>query len=301
MSNDFRADVHRRITEQIATAIDKGAGEWRMPWHSTSDKPLSRPVNAETGEPYHGVNVVALWAEANQKGFDSRTWGTYRQWSALGGEIRSAERPSTVVFWLFDQVRENSRSVRKCVLARGYHVFNGDQVTGHRSPTPPNDPPRVRPIARAERFFDATGSMIFNFGDEACYVTDGDYIQMPPLEAFPDAATYYSTLAHEIIHWTGAEDRLSRRTSVRFGDDAYALEELTAELGAAFLCADLELSNTPRPDHAQYAAIWTKALQNDPQSIFTAAARAQKAVEYLHGLQPSLPLSFQRPSHGLSR
>jgi len=110
-------------------------------------------------------------------------------------------------------------------------------------------------------------------------------VQMPPFEAFRDACSYYATLLHELTHWTGHQARLVRSLRNRFGDEAYAAEELIAELGAAFLCADLGIALEPRDDHASYLATWLKVLRSDSRAIFTAAAHAQRAADFLHALQ----------------
>jgi antirestriction protein ArdC len=124
-------------------------------------------------------------------------------------------------------------------------------------------------------------------GNRAFYTTAGDYIQMPEFGQFDEPHGYYATLAHEHVHWTGAAHRCAREFGKRFGDEAYAFEELVAELGAAFLCADLALSNEPRRDHAAYIASWLRVLQNDKRAIFTAASKAQGAADYLAALQTS--------------
>ena len=108
---------------------------------------------------------------------------------------------------------------------------------------------------------------------------------MPQFEAFRDRVAYYATLGHETIHWSGGPKRLNRDLSGRFGDESYAAEELVAELGAAFLCADLALTNEPRPDHAAYVSSWIKVLKRDKRAIFTAASKAQTATDWMHGLQ----------------
>jgi antirestriction protein ArdC len=141
-------------------------------------------------------------------------------------------------------------------------------------------------VAHAEGFFTATGADIRHGGSSAYYTPSRDYIQMPAFEAFRDAQSYYSTLAHECCHWTRHPSRLDRDMGrKRFGDEGYAREELVAELGAAFLCADLGLELEDRADHAAYISSWLEVLRNDKRAIFTAAAHAQRAADYLHALQ----------------
>jgi antirestriction protein ArdC len=146
----------------------------------------------------------------------------------------------------------------------------------------------LKRIERAEAFFAATRADIRHGGDRAYYASVSDHIQMPPFEAFRDAESYYATVAHEGTHWTKAPKRLAREFGrKRWGDEGYAMEELVAELGAAFLCADLELTPELRADHASYLDNWLRVLKGDKRAIFTAASHAQRAADFLHGLQPN--------------
>jgi antirestriction protein ArdC len=172
------------------------------------------------------------------------------------------------------------------VLARGYSVFNVAQVDGYNPPKVPELSAGER-IEQAEGFFSALGADIRHGGDRAYFCPDTDHIQMPLFEVFKDPAAYYAVLAHEATHWSGAKHRLNRQLEGRFHEQAYAAEELVAELGAAFLCADLGLANEPRPDHAAYVATWIKVLKNDRRAIFTAASRAQEAVDWMREHQVS--------------
>lgn len=144
-------------------------------------------------------------------------------------------------------------------------------------------------IAAAERFFVSSGATVRHGGNRAFYTPTGDFIQMPQFAQFVDAKSYYSVLAHEHTHWTGAKERLDRVFGARFGDAAYAFEELVAELGAAFLCAGLGLENEPRADHASYVASWLRTLKNDKKAIFKAASKAQAAADYLQSLSGARP------------
>ena len=162
------------------------------------------------------------------------------------------------------------------------------QVDGYEvPPTPPR--PEIQRVQHAEQFFGALGAEIKHGGNRAFYQPATDTIQLPNFESFRDAVSYYGVMAHEITHWTGAKTRLDRDLSGRFGNEAYAAEELVAELGAAFLSADLGLTNEPRQDNAAYIATWLKVLKDDKRAIFTAAAKAQQAADYAHGLQSPEP------------
>ena len=286
-----RADIYRRVTDSIVASIEAGAGAWRMPWHSGADgaAPLL-PVNLATGRTYRGVNTVVLWASGQARSYGSAVWGTYRQWQERGAQVRKGEQASPVVFWkAMDRAgaeagpeeQEDARGSRRFV-ARGYSVFNADQVDGFEQPAPVRLPEAQR-IERAEMFFDGVGVVVRHGGNRAFYRPVQDCIQMPPFAAFADALSYYAVLAHEVTHWTAHASRCARDLGSRFGDESYAAEELVAELGAAFLCADLGLAVTPRPDHAAYVQSWLKVLRGDIRAIFTAAAKAQAAADYIHG------------------
>ena len=289
---ETRTDIYQRITNQIAAALEAGAGTWQMPWHPGPNgmAPLL-PVNAVTRKPYRGVNTIVIWAAAKAEAYPSATWATYRQWAELGAQVRKGDRASPVVFWKVsgkDEQDDADEAIpdgqRSRVFARGYSVFNAAQVDGYADPVLPI-PPKVERISQAEAFFAAVGADVRHGRTHACYRPSQDQIRMPSLEAFPDPVAYYATLAHEMIHLTGHPSRCDRGLRGRFGEGAYAMEELVAELGAAFLCADLALSPEPRPDHTAYLAWWLKVLRGDKRAIFTAAAKAQHAVNWLHACQ----------------
>ncbi len=284
-----RFDVHRAITDKIVQAIEAGAGKFVMPWHNVG-LGIGRPLNVATGSRYRGVNVVALWAGAILSAFETGYWATYRQWQEVGAQVRKGERGSVIVFYknLEPDLLTGEDGERRFV-ARASHVFNADQVDGWRPPEPVFRSP-VEVLEEVEAFVRATGADIGHKGSAAFYLERGDYIQMPERTLFHGTATststesYYSTLLHELTHWTGAKHRLNRTFGERFGDEAYAVEELVAELGAAFLCADLGISNDPRPDHAAYVSQWVKLLKNQPRAMIMAAQEASKASEFLHEL-----------------
>ena len=198
-----------------------------------------------------------------------------------------------MVFWKFseneageageEEEGTESKSPKR-ILARGYCVFNVAQVDGYNPPKVSELSAKER-IAQADNFFVALGADIRHGGDRAYYSPTTDHIQMPPFEVFKNPAAYYGVLAHEATHWSGAKHRLNRQLSDRFHEEAYAAEELVAELGAAFLCAELGIANEPRPDHAAYVASWIKVLKNDNRAIFTAASRAQEAVDWMQRRQ----------------
>jgi len=293
--NDERKDVYTRVTEKIVADLEQGVRTWMKPWNAgnTAGR-IMRPLRFN-GIPYSGINILMLWAESVAKGFASPTWMTFRQASELNAHVRKGEKGSLVVFAnALTRTEENDEGEleeRSIPYMKGYTVFNVDQIDGlpetyYAKPTLTTTP--VERIAHAEAFFAATKADIRYLGDRAYYSADGDYIQMPVIEAFRDAESFYATLAHESAHWTKHPARLNREFGRKaWGDEAYAREELVAELASAFLCADLGLTPEVREDHAAYIAEWLKVLKNDKRAIFSAASHAQKAVDFLHGLNPS--------------
>jgi antirestriction protein ArdC len=288
-----RFDIHQHITNQIIAAIERGTGEFRLPWHRHAGN-IMRPVNIASKNPYRGVNVLALWATAEEKGYTAGVWGTYRQWSEAGGQIRKGEKSAYVVFYKEITVAADdgdSEDVNTRLFARATPVFAAEQVDGW-APTVIDAPATViTPIEQAEAFVIATGAAITHGGSRAFYRPSTDSIHLPPREAFigtatsSPAETYYSTLLHELTHYSGHETRCNRQLGKRFGDDAYAMEELVAELGAAFLCADLQITDEPRADHAQYLSHWLKVMKADKKAIFTAASKASEAAAFLAAAQ----------------
>jgi antirestriction protein ArdC len=287
-------DLYQTVTDRIVSMIERGAGEWRMPWHAASaGEPGARvamPRNV-TGRAYRGVNVPLLWASAEAFGYPSPVWATYKQWQERGAQVRRGEKSTLIVFWKRIEVATDAdgddSDTESRLIARGYPVFNASQVDGFDPKSDDRAGERYEPqrIEAAEAFFCNVGAIVRHGGNRAFYTTAGDFIQMPELRQFVAADRYYSALAHEHVHWTGSAQRCAREFGRRFGDEAYALEELVAELGAAFLCADLSLSNEPRPDHAAYIASWLRVLNSDKRAIFTAASKAQAAADYLAGMQ----------------
>jgi antirestriction protein ArdC len=282
-----KLDVYACVTSQIIAAIEKGVGNWKMPWH-TSGRDTFSPVNVTSRKPYRGINTVSLWAAAEAKGYVAGDWGTYRQWQDAGAQVRKGEKATTVVFWKFaneasetqDDGEENSTTKSRLVFCRGYSVFNAAQVDGYTAKPEPSMPVQDR-INRADEFFQAVGATVRYGGNRAYYSLTSDHIQMPPFDRFDESIGYYGTTAHEHCHWTATKDRCDRQLGKRFGDNAYAVEELVAELAAAFLCAHLGLNTEPRADHAEYIQSWLSVLKSDKRAIFTAASKAQQAADYL--------------------
>ena len=291
----MRADVYQTVTDQIIAELEKGVRPWQRPWNASHlDGRVVLPLR-HNGIAYRGVNILSLWMAALAKGYGAPVWMTFKQATDLGGGVRKGEKGSLVVYADSITRKETDAATGEereadIHFMKGYTVFNVEQIDGlsaHYYVKPEPLPETFPRIARAEGFFAAGGAVIRHGGNQAYYAIGSDHVQMPPFESFRDPESYYATLAHECTHWTRHPSRLDRSfEQKRFGDDGYAMEELVAELGAAFLCAGLALSPELRADHASYLDHWLSILKADKRAIFTAAAHAQRAADLLHGLQP---------------
>ncbi len=290
-------DVYQHITDQIISCIEAGTPKYEMPWNTSIAH--CRPINVITNKYYQGVNILALWAAQMKHGYNTGAWGTYKQWRAVGANVRKGEKGTMVVFFQ-DSVRFGEHPeteeplTRRFVLVKTSWVFHSDQVYGWNRPHLEAREDKTHELEQAERFVAHTKAKVLSGGLSACYQPKEDMIRMPHREYFVDTASssatenYYATLFHELTHWTGHKDRLNRDLLIRFGTQAYAAEELIAEFGAAFLCADLGISPCPRTCHGIYIESWLRLLKSDKRALFTAASKAREAADYLAGLQPAI-------------
>lgn len=293
-------NVYETVTSKIIEAIERGAGTFQMPWHVARSTMF--PINAATHAEYRGVNILSLWIEAEMRGYRSSFWASYKQWQDLGAQVRKGERGSLIVFYKLlkhDEPGDHEEDTNIRFVARASWVFNAGQVDGYQ----PEEVEPLRLFARIEEvdaFVDAVNADVRHGFSLARYRHDADAIEMPSPASFTGTDTsspeecYYATLLHELTHWSGASHRLNREFGKRFGDDAYAMEELVAELGAAFLCAQFGVASETRPDHAAYIGHWLAVLKQDRTAIFTAARKAQEAFEYLHILPQRAGITFRQ-------
>ena len=295
-SRTQRRDIHAEITNQLIAAIEADPGKPAMPWRR-SGKPLFMPVNALTGKPYNGINIVSLWVSAELQSYTTPVWATYRQWAEMDAQVRKGEKSSLVVFFKeyeADRDPENADDDGRRRVVRASYVFNASQVDGYAAPDAPAQLGPVERIEAVDRFVAATAARIEHGGERAFYRPSTDHIQMPDeglfcgTESMTRSEAYYAVLVHELTHWTGAKQRLDRVLGKRFGDQAYAAEELIAEIGSAFLCAELGITQDVRADHAQYLAQWLTLMKSDSRAVFAAAAKASEAVAYLKRLHPQM-------------
>lgn len=299
-------DIYQEVTDKIVEALEAGTAPWIRPWSTegTNSGFLMgggyTPRNGSSGRFYNGVNVLLLWITGASKGYESNEWFTYKQAAAMNGQVRKGEKSTMVTLWKPLHITETNdatgeREKKKILLMRGYNVFNREQIDGlpesKYAPKPTEadeteDAPTVEEVlaereGRIEAYIAATSADIREEEQQgrAFYSLIGDYIGMPSIERFKDTGAYYSTILHELTHWTGKADRCERDFANRFGTEAYAMEELVAELGAAFLCATFGVEGTLQ--HDAYIASWIKVLKADKRAIITAASKAKKAVAFL--------------------
>ncbi|WP_075995200.1 ArdC family protein [Salaquimonas pukyongi] len=289
-----KVDLYQSVTDKIIAELEAGRLPWVQPWdgqHAACQ--IGLPVNAVSGKPYSGINILLLWGAVIEKGYPSQIWLTYRQAKSLGGNVRKGERGEIICYadrFVTKDEKQNAIAEGRDAVAipflKRYRVFNIAQCDGlpedlYRLDAPL---PERKIVPQAEALVQATGADIRIGGDRAFYVPAQDFVQLPPQPAFTDQINYYRTCFHELGHWTGHKSRLAREImnldqSGRGSTKTYAREELVAEMCAAFVCATLSIQPTVR--HADYIGSWLEVLKEDKRAIFKAASQASKAADYL--------------------
>ena len=279
-----KMDIHQQITDQILAAMEQARTSGRRLW----DSQPSLPLNLATGKPYQGINVLILWSAGLSHGYTSPYWLTYKQAADMGGQVKKGEHGTACVFYKpWESTDTNAATgeteTTKGAIIKTFTAFNLDQIDGIEVPAK-EERPDFTAIEDAERIMQASPAPIKIGGTQACYIPGRDEIHLPNRKAFISAEAFYSTACHEICHSTGAKHRLDRDFSGRFGTEAYAFEELIAELGSAFLNADLGILGATLPDHVDYLSNWIAILKGDKKAILTAAAQVSKAHGFIKGL-----------------
>ena len=274
--------IYQEVTDQIIAEIEKGAMPWVKPWKADS----SCEKNIASKKEYNGINRLILAMMTHFKGYQSPFYGSFKQWQDIGGTVRKGEKGTKIVFYKPVSVEktndqgESENFAYSCL--KTYYVFNADQVDGIEIAKPEVSPRVYNPAPALDDRILKTGANIKHGGSSAFFSPMGDFIGMPNRDTFNDDSSYYATVLHELTHWSGAKHRLDRDLSGKFGNSKYAFEELVAELGAAFLCQDYQIQGELR--HAGYIQNWLTCLRENNQAIFKAAALAQKAADYINGL-----------------
>jgi len=281
-------DIYTEVTNRIIAALEAGTPPWICPWRDGS----SLPSNLATGKPYRGINVLMLSIEADMRGYTDSRWVTLRQANELGAKVRKGEHGAQVIFFKMKEVADETESdeehKRVVPMLRSYAVFNSSQLEflPEKFELRPS-PAAWQPLGEAEQLLYETGAVIRHGGNRAFYSPSEDLIQLPPEAWFETPDDYYAVALHELVHWTGHPRRLCRVLGRRHGIEAYAYEELVAEMGAAFLCAHVGIP--ARLEHASYIDSWLDSLRRDKRLIFTAAGAAQKAADYVLGESVTAP------------
>ncbi len=279
-------DIYQEVTDKIIEAIEAGETKGKGPlWNGQGATGL--PYNMTSKRAYSGVNVLVLWLTADAKGYSTPAWLTYKQATELGGTVRKGEKATHIVYFKPLERQETDHATgevttREIPMLRSYAVFNADQCDG--LPATQGERQAFNGIEAADSILCNSGAAWEERGTKAFYSPVLDKIFMPDRDRFAKPESFYAVALHELTHWTGHSSRLARDFSGRFGTESYAFEELIAELGSAFIGADLGITPETLPDHTSYVASWLKVLKGDKKAIFTAASQASKTHDYIMAL-----------------
>ncbi|WP_199636292.1 zincin-like metallopeptidase domain-containing protein [Serratia sp. PAMC26656] len=275
----IKTDIYQTVTDNIISALEAGVKPWSCPWQRVPGM-SGLPSNYATGAAYSGMNIMLLWCSASEQGFGDSRWMTYKQAKAEGGQVRKGEHGTTAIFYTTLEKENDDGETDYIPMLKTFTVFNVEQIDGLPLSDEAVSPAETfEPLPRAEALFRNSGATIIEKGQNAFFAPSTDEIRLPERCLFTDAANFYATGLHELVHWSGAKSRLNRDMKGKFGSEDYAFEELIAELGSAFLMADLGIAGEVQ--HESYIASWLKALKNDKRYIFKAASAASKAHRYL--------------------
>jgi antirestriction protein ArdC/phage/plasmid primase-like uncharacterized protein len=292
------SDYAREVADAIIDQLRKGTAPWTKPWEA-GQSPIT-PHNPTTGKEYRGANAVWLMVEGQRRGYEDTRWMTFRQANEHGGAVRRGEKGTRIQYWLWSgeepvidketgkaKTDEKGELVRERVQYQRPRIFTAVVFNAHQIDGLP--PPEKRPVLaewerhqRAEAILATSGADLRHVsGDRAYYDLPADHIVLPERTQFKTADGYYETALHELSHWTGHASRLNRALEGKeFGSEAYAREELRAELASFMLGDRLGIGHDPSR-HASYVASWIKSLQEDPREIFKAAADAEKISGFI--------------------
>lgn len=280
-------DLYDKITNQILESVDE-AGQWKPSWRTKS---AGLPHNYYTKKPYRGINIMMCWATGYLNGFSTSQWATFKQWGMLGGKIKRGSKGTSIIYYNITERMVDGKKVEIPVM-KSSTVFNLDQVDGIElppQPVPLTEEQRIYNCEHRIKHFQRRGMEILHEEASAFYRPSTDVVHLPPFVTFFAPEHYYAVAFHEAVHWTGHKSRHNRfardikpdATRIEMRDE-YAKEELVAEIGAAFLCAELGIDNVVRDDHAAYLKVWYERLKSDKKLIIQAASTASKAVDFLN-------------------
>ena len=263
--------------------MKKGTPVWEQPWKKGFS---GFPINAFSKSFYSGINTLILWLRQSKTGFETSQWITFLQVKNLGGSVKKGEKATPIIFYkkikLVDKKDEEEKE-KTIPMLKTYSVFNLSQTEGLEhliKSFSSKDKPLFQDVERAEQLIKKSKADIsFAPVDKACYLPEDDKILMPKKQQFKNQEGFYSTMFHELSHWTGHKSRLDRPKGNKKGSKAYAFEELIAEISASFICCHLGFKYSTQ--HSAYVKSWLKVLKEDKQAIFRASSKAQKATEFI--------------------
>jgi antirestriction protein ArdC len=290
---DFRTparDHYADITNRIIASLEAGTAPWRRPW-DPSKVPSGGPRNGVSGHRYRGINTLLLGMTPEMFASGDPRWLSYKQATEKGWQVRKGEKATTIFFFKKVELRGDGRAddgeeTRTVPVLRSYPVFHASQVDGIPADVPSTitEAPWRTPES-ASVVVACSGVVLREGGDRAFYSPSADHVQMPPRVAFKSPEGWASTILHELGHWSGHPSRLDRNLTGRFGTQAYAMEELRAELASAFIGNELGIP-AGIDNHASYLSSWLDVLRKDKREIFRASADAQRIADYLLGFHP---------------
>jgi antirestriction protein ArdC len=286
----MKKDRYQIITDTVIEQMENLGSDWLKSW---SDNAMSGHHNVISKKAYQGTNIFLTAISSYKNGFQSNEWGTYKQWQSKGHSVKKGSKGTDIIF--FDKIKIEDAETKEekfIPLLKGFSIFNADQIDGYQTETTEIIKPTFN-HEKTEQLITNSSAIIKNGGSRAFYTSEADFIQMPNKTDFQDIdgssamENYYSTLLHELTHWTGHTSRLDRKLANKFGSNAYAFEELVAEIGSVFLTAMLGIEKQPQPNHAKYLNNWVEVLKQDKRAMVKAFGLAQKASDYILAYQDS--------------
>jgi len=285
-----RKQIIDKVANKFIEALKTQKGDWKKSkiWKSLES---GLPINAKSRSSYNGFNIINLLLDREIHNYDNNEWGTFKMWNDMGHRLKKNEKGSYVFFNTLFEVNDKNKvdefgnpKKKKIWYLKPHAVFNANQVEGYevKKAQAPN---KAKALKIVDEYVENTGAEISHGGDRAYYSPNFDKIQMPSKESFLGTEEYYGTLLHELVHWTGHENRCKRDFSGFFGTEAYAIEELVAETGSAILSSILGISQTVREDHLKYVNSWIKNLEDKPEQVIKAINKSTKAIAHLDSLQ----------------
>ena len=272
-------DKMKEASQKIVDLMEREGTNSVKPWISTA-----AAHNVISKKAYRGMNTVWLGLSAYENDYTSNEWATFKQWNELGATINKGEKATDIFFFNRIVKKDEETGKDKSIgLCKYLTVFNANQVSGYQSPVKASK--SAFSISAVDNYVANTGADISHGKDSAFFSPVADFIGMPNKTDFESVEGYYSTLLHELTHWTGHSSRLDRNMSTLKSDEEYAKEELVAECGSALLCTLLGVTREPTPNHAKYLNAWISRIKDNPKTIFTAMSKAQKAIDFLGEFQ----------------